>query len=66
MSAKIPGIPSTYSYGLYLASGIIPWMAFSNTISRSANIFIEKKHIITKVPIQLPILPISVAISESG
>jgi len=65
MSAKIPGLPSTYSYGLYLASGIIPWMAFSNTVSRSANIFIEKKHIITKIPIQLPIFPISVAISES-
>jgi len=65
MSAKIPGIPSTYSYGLYLASGIIPWMAFSNTVSRSANIFIEKKHIITKIPVQLPIFPLSVAISES-
>ena len=65
MSAKIPGLPSTYSYGLYLASGIIPWMAFSNTISRSTNIFIEKKHVITKIPIQLPILPLSIVVSES-
>ena len=65
MSAKIPGIPSAYSYGLYLASGIIPWIAFSNTISRSTNVFVEKKYIITKVPIQLPILPLSVAIGES-
>jgi len=65
MSAKLPGIPSSYSYGLYLASGLIPWMAFSNTISRSTNIFIEKKHIITKVPVQLPIFPIAVALSET-
>jgi len=65
MSAKISEIPSTYSYGIYLASGIIPWMAFSNTISRSVNIFIEKKYIISKIPIQLPIFPLSVAISES-
>ncbi|ADY73954.1 ABC-2 type transporter [Desulfurobacterium thermolithotrophum DSM 11699] len=64
MGAKIQGIPSTYSYGLYLAAGLIPWTAFSNTILRASNIFIEKKNIITKIPISLLILPLSVALSE--
>ena len=65
MGAKIQGIPSAYSYGLYLAAGLIPWTAFSNTILRASNVFIEKKHIITKIPISLLILPLSVALSES-
>ncbi|RKQ60615.1 lipopolysaccharide transport system permease protein [Thermovibrio guaymasensis] len=65
MGAKIKGIPTTYSYGLYLASGLIPWNAFSNTVVRSSNVFIEMRHIITKVPISLPLLPLTVAIFES-
>ena len=65
MSAKLAHIPSEYSYGLYLAAGILPWTAFANTISRSSNIFVEKKFIITKIPIQLPILPLSIVLSES-
>lgn len=65
MSAKIPGIPSSYSYGLYLTAGILPWMLILNIISRSSGVFLEKKHIITKVPIQLPILPLAIVLSES-
>lgn len=65
MGAKIQGIPSTYSYGLYLAAGLIPWNAFSSTILRASNVFIEKRHIITKIPISLPILPFSIVLSES-
>jgi lipopolysaccharide transport system permease protein len=65
MGAKIKGISSSYSYGLYLASGLIPWTAFSSSILRISNIFLEKRHIITKVPIPLLILPLVVVLSET-
>ena len=25
MGAKLPGIGSTYSYGIYLIAGVVPW-----------------------------------------
>jgi lipopolysaccharide transport system permease protein len=65
MSAKLPGIDSVYSYSIYLVAGILPWTTFSNTVSRSATVFMDKKHIISKVRISLVRLPMFIVFSES-
>jgi len=65
MGAKLPGMSSTYSYSIYLVSGLVPWIAFSNTVSRASTVFVDKKYIITKVRISLPSLPLYIVMSES-
>ena len=53
MKAKMPGVNSTYSFGIYLIAGMLPWTAFSNTILRSASVFLDKKSLIGKMPVSL-------------
>jgi lipopolysaccharide transport system permease protein len=65
MGARLQGSSSTYSYGIYLVAGILPWTAFVNTVSRSATIFVDKKGIISKIKVSLPSLPLYIVMSES-
>lgn len=65
MGSRLPGSSSTYSYGFYLTAGVIPWNAFANTVSRTATVFLDKKHIISKVKVDLYSLPLYIAVSES-
>jgi len=65
MGAKLKGVPSHFSYGLYLASGLLPWTTFSNTIFRVTTSFVDKSFIISKTPIPLLSLPLAIVLSES-
>lgn len=65
MSARLPGISSEYSYSIYLVSGLIPWLAFSSTVSRISTVFLDKKHIISKINLSLLRLPLFIVLSES-
>lgn len=65
MSARLPSSSSTYGYGIYLVAGIVPWTAFSNTITRTSTVFLEKKHIITKIRVNLNTFPLYIILSES-
>ncbi|MCP4116869.1 MAG: ABC transporter permease [Desulfobacteraceae bacterium] len=65
MGARLPGTSEMNAYGIYLAAGLIPWTAFSSTINRSVSVFIDKKHIITKVNTSLPSLLIHINLSET-
>mgnify|MGYP006421190285 CR=1 FL=1 len=62
---RIPGTDSVYAYGLYLVSGILPWTAFSSTIGRTTNVFVEKAGILTKVPVSLWQIAAHIAIAEA-
>jgi lipopolysaccharide transport system permease protein len=65
MNARLPGVTGGYSYSVYLVSGLIPWMAFSNTVSRISTIYLDKKHIISKINISLFRMPLFIVLSES-
>ncbi|MCG5495696.1 ABC transporter permease [Ectothiorhodospira variabilis] len=65
MGTRLPGISSVYSYGIYLVAGLLPWMAFANTINRCATVFLDKRNIIGKVRVSLHFLPLYVVISEA-
>ncbi|MCL2011053.1 MAG: ABC transporter permease [Synergistaceae bacterium] len=64
MGARMPGISSAYSFGIYLIAGVLPWNAFANTLNRSTGVFIDKKHIISKMPVSLATLPLYIVLSE--
>jgi lipopolysaccharide transport system permease protein len=65
MGARLPGDSSVYSYGVYLVSGLVPWLAFSNTVTRGSTVMIDKKNIIARIPVNLPSLPLFIVLSES-
>jgi lipopolysaccharide transport system permease protein len=65
MGARLPGTSSVWGYGVYLISGLIPWTAFANTVTRSSTVFLDKKNIITKIHLDLPTLPLFIVLSET-
>jgi lipopolysaccharide transport system permease protein len=65
MGARLPGSSSAYSYAVYLVAGLLPWTAFANTVSRASTVFVERKHIITKINVSLPSFPLYILLSES-
>jgi len=65
MGAKLPGTSNLDSFSIYLISGLLPWLAFSNTLVRTTSVFQDKKNIITKVKVNLKSFPIYIALSES-
>lgn len=65
MNARLPGATGQYSYSIYLVSGLLPWLAFSSAVTRCASVYLDQKHIITKVRVSLPQLPLVIIISET-
>ncbi len=65
MSARLSGVDSKFSYSIYLISAILPWTAFSTTISRCTTVLMDKKHIISKVNVTLPSMPLYISLSET-
>lgn len=65
MGARLPGMSSIWGYGVYLIAGLVPWTAFTNTVNRSSTVFLEKKHIISKIRVDLPTLPLFIVLSET-
>lgn len=65
MGARLPGMSSIWGYGVYLIAGLVPWTAFTNTVTRSSTVFLDKKHIISKIRVDLPTLPLFIVFSET-
>jgi lipopolysaccharide transport system permease protein len=65
MGGRLPGESNIYSYSIYISAGLIPWTAFSNSIGRGTSVFLDKKHIISKVQTSLPALLIYINLSET-
>lgn len=65
MGARLPGNASVWGYGVYLVSGLVPWLAFANTVTRSSTVFLDKKNIISKIHVDLPTLPLYILLSET-
>ncbi|MBF0103265.1 MAG: ABC transporter permease [Desulfobacterales bacterium] len=65
MGSRLPGSSNIYSYSIYVSAGLITWTAFANTISRCTSIFLDKKHIISKINLSLPDLLLYIILSES-
>jgi len=65
MGGRLPGNSAIYAYGVYAASGLIPWVAFSTTFARSSSLFVDKRNIISKINVSLPSLLLYVNLSET-
>ena len=55
--------PAGGHYSLYLFSGMLPWMLFSETLSRSTSSMLDQANLITKTVFPAEIVPITIFLS---
>jgi lipopolysaccharide transport system permease protein len=53
------------NYPLYLFSGQLPWMLFSDSVMRAASSFVDNRNFITKTVFPVESIPVSVFLSSS-
>lgn len=65
MGSRLPGTASGWGYSIYLIAGMLPWQAFASTVSRTATVFTDKKRVLSKVGLSLPLLPLFIVLAET-
>ena len=60
----LPQDEVTQNYPLFIFSGILPWMLFSETVQRSASSLLEHANLITKSMFPAETVPVSVFLSN--
>lgn len=63
MRPALAGHASRFAYSIYLCSGMIVWLLFSELLSRSVGIFVGNANLLKKVSLPKFALPIIVALS---
>lgn len=58
MTAKLPGVVSTYAYPIYILSGIIGWTLFAEILNKSLNVFIANGNLLKKMAFPKLALPL--------
>ncbi len=64
MKVKIPNLSSGFGFAIYLCAGLIPWIGFSETLTRCTNSFIENANYLKKLAIPEHIFVIQSACSS--
>ena len=64
MKQKLGPEAGTSSFAIYLFCGILPWLVFQETLTRSSNILVDHSNLITKTLFPSEILPVSVLIAN--
>jgi lipopolysaccharide transport system permease protein len=64
LKQTLPAGEVTTSYPLFIFSGMLPWMLFSETVQRSASSLLEHANLITKSMFPSEIIPVSVFLSN--
>ena len=51
MQVRIASLPSGFGFAIYLCAGLIPWLSFSETVTRCTNSFVENANYLKKLAI---------------
>jgi lipopolysaccharide transport system permease protein len=65
MRARLPNIPDTLAYGLYLCAGTLTWGYFVEVLTRSQTVFLEQSSMLKKVNFPRVTLPAYVFLSAT-
>ena len=60
---KLPPNAVTQNYTMYLFCGVLPWLLFSETVTRSAGSMVENSSLITKTVFPAEVVPVSIFLS---
>ena len=63
MRAKLPGVDSTFAYGIYLCAGTLTWGLFAEITGRAQTVFIENANLIKKLNFPRICLPVVVILN---
>ncbi|HDS16968.1 MAG TPA: ABC transporter permease [Proteobacteria bacterium] len=63
MQARLPGAGGTFSYSIFLCSGVLAWGLFTEVTLRAQNVFIDNANLIKKLSFPRITLPIIVLAS---
>ncbi len=63
MSAKLPGVDSTFAYSIYLCAGLLTWGLFAEIAGRAQNMFLENANLLKKLSFPRLCLPVAVVAS---
>ncbi len=64
MGGRFSGGAQVYSYGIYVAAGLLSWTCFANTLQRTSRVFVDKRQIIGKVTVDLRVFPLFICMAE--
>lgn len=64
MGARLGISDNIHAYGLYIASGLLCWTCFANSLSRASRSLVDKRNIIRKVNVNLAVFPAAVCLGE--
>lgn len=64
MTAKLPAVATQYAYPVYILSGIVGWMLFSEILSRLLTVFIDNGNLLKKM--SFPKLALLLVVIGSG
>lgn len=65
MRAKLPGVDTSFGYGIYLCAGLLVWGYFSEIVLRAQNVFIENANLLKKINFPRLSLVIIIILSAS-
>lgn len=65
MAVKLPDVASEFAFPLYLCSGFLPWIAFSESVLRGSNSFLENANYLKKMPIPEQVFVAQAALSAT-
>jgi lipopolysaccharide transport system permease protein len=65
MKAKMPGVDSTFSFGIYICAGVLTWQFFAEVVGRSQTIFIENANMLKKLSFPRLCLPAIVVLGSA-
>ena len=63
LRARFGGDESRSSFALYYLAGMLPWLAFSEALGRSANVLVEHRNFIKKLVFSVETLPVNLVAS---
>ena len=63
LRSRFPGDPSRAGFVLYFLAGMLPWLAISEAVGRSALVIVEHRNFVKKLLFPVEILPLNLVIS---
>jgi lipopolysaccharide transport system permease protein len=59
LRSRFPGDPSRSGFALYYLAGMLPWLAFSEAVGRSATVMLDHRNFIKKLVFSVETLPVN-------